>query len=620
MIRWQRGPWLVAYALLLTLSVIRGPVFSSDHEAAVARLGEDIRYLSSDELEGRGVGTAGLEKAADYIRGRFKSLGIDTTAGADVAMTPFPITVGSEVAKQKTYLKLKGPRGEECSLSLGEEYQPLTASGAEPKTADVVFAGYGISAPNLNYDDYQGADVAGKVVVVIRREPQQGNEQSVFDGTRDSIHASFNAKVQAASKAGAAAILLVNDPFTTSKEQKDELSRAGAIGRGPGRVPFAHLKQAVVDNMLRQTPIKAGDKELTSIAAVAASIDETLTPLTQPLPGWTAQFAFAFETITDEVSNVAAVIEGEGPLADETIVIGAHYDHVGYGSSGSLRPGARVVHNGADDNASGTAAVMELARRYSTRDAKPARRLLFIGFTAEERGLLGSNHYLNNPLFPLENTVAMLNFDMIGHVDVGGLQLNGVSSAKEFPAIVEKLSEGLDFTVIPAAMAGGSDHAGFYRRNIPFLFFFTGITETYHTPDDDFETIDVEGVAKTIDFAERVLDEIIAMPARPEFTKMQGESRRRRASTFLGIRPDFSTPDGGGVRCAEVTPESPAAKADIRVGDVITKIGDFDVTNMMGLMSTLGKFKGGDQVKIVVRRGAEVLTLDVTLATPGGAP
>ena len=192
------------------------------------------------------------------------------------------------------------------------------------------------------------------------------------------------------------------------------------------------------------SPLAAGDEQLTSLQQVADRIDATMAPVSQPLQGWTAEISVDFETEKDEVTNVIGVIEGEGPLAHETILIGAHYDHLGYGPFGSRRPKEKAVHNGADDNATGTAAVLELARRFAMRAEKPKRRLVFMGFTAEERGIIGSNKYLEDPLFPLEDTVAMINFDMIGHLSEDGLVIGGVKTAKEFDGILTGIATSLD--------------------------------------------------------------------------------------------------------------------------------------------------------------------------------
>jgi hypothetical protein len=596
-------------------------VSAATNEAIVARVAEDIRYLSSDELEGRGPGTKGLEKAAEYIRQRFQGLGLQGPAEGGAFMRPFEISVDTEVLVEKTSLVLRGPNGEELKLKLAEDYQPLATGGSGKAKAPVVFAGYGISAPKLEYDDYQDADLDGKVLLIIRREPQQDDPESVFDGKKVTSHSYIRTKLRVAKQNKASAVLLVNDPFTTKPKKQDSLTPPSGFGtRGQG-VPFAHLAQAVADQMLEQSSVESGEKSLTSVEAISEEIDETMSPLTQPLEGWTAELEFTFEAVKAEVSNVLGVIEGEGPLADETIIVGAHYDHIGYGPRGSRRPGERAIHNGADDNASGTAAVMELARRFAERGEKPARRLVFIAFTAEERGILGSNHYVAQPLFDLEKTVAMFNFDMIGNLRDEGLLLGGVRTGKEFAPLVEKISENGELKVRTSGPLGGSDHLGFYRKNIPVLFFFTGITKLYHTPDDDFETINVEGVVQTVDFAERLLDEVARLPQRPEFAKALGGGRPGRggARAHLGVVPDFGG-DQKGLRLADVHADSPAGRAGLKAGDVIVKFAEIDVADIQDLATGLQKYKPGQKVDVVVRRGDAETTLSVTLGEPRSAP
>jgi len=412
----------LSVSLLLVLAFGFVTTASAATKAAkVERVGEDIRYLASDELEGRGPGTKGLEKAAEYIRERFQGLGLRGAGEDGSFMRPFEITVDTKVVPAKTSLVLRGPDGQELKLELAEDYQPLATGGSGKANTQVVFAGYGIMAPKLNYDDYRDADVEGKVLLIIRREPQQDNPKSAFDGKKVTTHSYIRTKLQAAKKNKAAAVLLVNDPFTTKAKKKDQLTPPNGFGTRALGVPFAHVKQAIANQILERSSVKSGEQNLTSVEAISTRIDETMTPMTQPLEGWTAELEFTFETVKAEVSNVIGVIEGEGPLANETIVIGAHYDHLGYGPFGSRRPNERAIHNGADDNATGTAAVLELARRFAEREEKPARRLVFIAFTAEERGIIGSNRYVEKPLFDLENTIAMLNFDMIGNLREDGL-------------------------------------------------------------------------------------------------------------------------------------------------------------------------------------------------------
>ena len=605
-------------ACLLGLSVLAPISRAENNEAVVARVGEDIRYLASDELEGRGPDTPGLQKAADYIIDRFKSLGIRGGAEDGAYLRPFKIAIDTKVIPDQTHLVLRGPDGIELKLEAGKDFQPLATGGSGKLSGELVFAGYGISAPDLKYDDYAEQDLAGKIVVIIRRERQQDDEKSVFNGKQNSPHAYIRSKVQAAKKQKAAAILMVNDPFTTAQEKKDTLTAPGGFGTNSMGIPFGHISQELADRLLAAAPVKSGDDKLTTLAAVSDKIDSSLAPLTQPLTGWSADLQFQFESVKAEVSNVFGVIEGEGPLANETIVIGAHYDHLGYGPFGSRRPAERAIHNGADDNATGTAAVMELARRFAMRDKKPARRMLFIGFTAEERGIIGSNRYLSQPVYPLEDTVAMINFDMIGQLGEKGLQVSGSNSGKEFAELVKKVNQGNDLKVNLSNSLGGSDHAGFYRKGIPVLSFFTGLTDLYHTPDDDYETINVPGAVKTIDLAERILAELAELPKRPEYVKIARSGPGRGAIFLLGVVTDYGAEGGQGLKITDVSADSPAAQGGLKSGDVITKIGDVEVEGIEGLATGLRKYKAGQTIKIVVQRGDAEETFDVTLGEPRG--
>lgn len=609
-------------AAVLSLCSLCTPtvVFASDNNAeTIKRVGHDIEYLASDELEGRGPQTKGLEVAAEYIRDEFKKVGLKSGTEDGSFMQPFEITVGTEMVKKQTWLVLRGPDDQEMKLEVGEDFQALATGGGGDGKADVVFAGYGISAKREKYDDYKDLDTKGKVLLIIRREPQQDDEDSVFDGKRVTQHSYISTKLQVAKRQGAAAVLFVNDPFNTGKEGKDVLVKPDGFGTVGVGMPLANLKQDVANKLLKSSPIKSGDgNELTTVAAIEESIDKTLEPMSQALEGWTAEFKFTFDRIRVEIDNVVGILEGEGPLADETVVIGAHYDHLGFGPFGSRRPNERAVHNGADDNATGTAAVMELARRFAARDEKPARRMVFVGFTGEERGLLGSNFYVKNPLIPLEDTVAMINFDMIGNLRQQGLHVGGVRTGKEFPDLVEKVVADGSMKIDTSIPMGGSDHIGFYRNGIPVIFFHTGLTDLYHTPEDDFSTINVDGVVQSIDFAEKLLAEVVAMPKRPELVQDGGRRPRARgAMAYLGVVPDYSA-EVDGLKVTEVNAEGPAADGGLESGDVIIKIGDVAVADIQGLSTGLRKYKPGTEVEIVVKRGDEEKTLKVKLGSAPG--
>lgn len=426
------------------------------------RLARDIQYLASDELEGRGVGTGGITKAADFIRTRFKEVGLTSGVPDGSYFQNFKVSLDPEVVTEKTHLVLRGPEGQELKLELGKDYQPQAIGGNGKASGPIVFAGYGITAEKQKYDDYAGLDAEGKVLLIIRREPQQNDPHSIFDGQDVTEHSYVRTKLELAKKHKAAAVLLVNDPFSTKKE--DELTPPDMFGSRGLKVPFAHVSQKVVNEMLAASPLKVGeDTKLDSLAKIEARLDENLQPCSQPLVGWTADIETTLVIKQSETVNVIGVIEGEGPLANETIVIGAHYDHLGLGGFGSRQAALKEIHNGADDNASGTSGLLELAMRFGERGKKPARRLVFIAFSGEERGLLGSNYYLNNPIVPLADTVAMFNYDMIGRVNENKLTVYGVKTSKEFDKLVDASGEGspLKIEKIDGSMPN-SDHYGFY--------------------------------------------------------------------------------------------------------------------------------------------------------------
>jgi hypothetical protein len=585
----------------------------NNNAAVLERVGGDIEFLASDELEGRGPGSEGLVRAGEYMRDAFKKAGLVSGVKDGSYYQPFNLPQDSKLVKEQAMLVLHGPNGKTLKLALGKDYQALAIGGSGKVKADIVFAGYGISAPDLKYDDFKDADVAGKVLLVIRREPQQGSAKSAFDGKKTTPFAYVRTKVAQARKQKAAAVLFVNDPYTT-KGEKDALTPATGFGAGGDGLPFAHVSQKLVNELLAVSPIKAGDEtELKSVESIEAHIDEHYQPLTQALAGWSAEIEFTFNKVM--AHNVIGVIEGEGPLANETVLIGAHYDHLGYGPRGSRRPKVIAIHPGADDNATGTAAVVELARRFAASDTKPARRMVFIGFSGEERGLIGSRHYVKEPVFPLQDTVAMINFDMIGRLRGDKLTINGARSGKEFSALLDQANKNESLRIDKNVM-NGSDHFPFDQKGIPALHFFTGLTTDYHTPDDTFDRINVAGVVRTIDFCEQFLLAVVAMPTRAEYVKLSPPRRGGRGGmAYLGVTPDY-TDSVDGLKVTDVTADSPAAKGGIKAGDIITRIGKIPVADIQGLADGLRANKPGVTIEIDVKRGKEKKTLKVTLGRP----
>lgn len=658
----------------------KAAVLDSAAAAVEARLAEDVRYLASDELEGRGVGTAGLDKAADHLAARFASLGLKTDLFDGGPFQKFEMVVAVEQGpKEQNRLEFVGPKpadgGAEPKfpLTLGENVQTLGIGGSNAFSAPVAFVGYGITAPNLKYDDYAGIDVKDKVVVILRKEPQQNNPHSVFDGTRPSQHAPFTRKIANAFEHGAAAVVLVNDHYelrtkrasderewreavdkladlrkkflekkdaTAEDEAKhrdevrplvdalqaiqarlsgdyDQLLEFNGAGSESGhpKLPVYFAKRAAVDAVF-----KAAGAD--SLETLERKIDENLEPASRLLTGWNAAGEANVVRKKATVKNVVAVLEGEGPLADETVVVGAHYDHVGRGGPGSgslaVAPWTADVHNGADDNGSGTAALLEVARRYAAMGVKPKRRIVFIAFTAEERGLIGSAKYVREPRFALESTVAMVNMDMVGRLKDDKLIVYGTGTATEFDPLVESLNKKYQFklTKHPEGF-GPSDHASFYSKQIPVFHFFTGTHEDYHRPSDDTEKINFAGIRRITDMVCDVVDSIAQAEKRPEYKEVKVAQPNRGGGDrpYFGSIPDFAQ-EGEGYALMGVTKGGPADQAGLKPGDVIVKVGESRIGNLEDFDSALRKFKAGDKVPVVAKRGKDEVTVTVTLGAP----
>ncbi len=600
---------------VLCVSALGGENTASRSEsAAFKRVSSEIEFLASDAMEGRGPGTEGIEKAAEYIRDQFRELGLASGTPDGTYFQPFPLSLGKQLTPAGAHLVLEHSGGAKIELRLGKDFQALTIGGDADVSGELVFAGYGISAPKIPYDDFEGVDVEGKIVVLFRREPQQDDDKSPFDGKRVSAHSYIRTKMLRAAERKAAAILLVNDPYSTEKAGEDVLAPINGFGGASRKIPIAHIRQSVLDRILATSPLKTSEGEtLRDCRAVSAYIDKHLRPVSAPLAGWKGSYQAAFADKKTTVKNVVAVLEGKGPLADQTIIIGAHYDHLGYGGFGSRRPGVYAVHNGADDNATGTSAMLELARRFASLPEPLPRRIVFIAFSAEERGLIGSKYYVEHPLFPLENTTAMINFDMIGNVRDERLLVYGTGTAKAFGPLIEPAAEGTGLTIdAKAGVLAASDHWPFFRKKVPSFHIFSGMTAIYHTPDDDFETINVEGVVQAIDFTEKLATAIARLPEQTQFveTARQRMPRPRRGVGNYGFMPDYAAKVEG-VRVSAVKADSVAAKGGLRQGDIIVAVGGTTVGRPPELIRALRSVDRSKPLKLAVKRGDQTVQLEL---------
>lgn len=613
--------------LLLILTILAGVVWAQsslgaeNREAVVERVGNDIQYLASKELEGRGVETEGIKLAADFILSEYKKHGLLPALPDESYKQAFRVPLGKTQVVNETELTAEHTDGTKLQLTVGKDFQPLQRGLNGTGGGELVFVGYGISSSNEQYDDYANTDVAGKVIVMIRREPQQDRADGAFLGKETSSHSFIDRKLELAAKHGAAGIVFVNDRFTAPTPDRDELTGPSGFGTTECGIPFVHVKQRVIDQILAVSPLMikddSGERQLQTLEQVCNHIDETMSPVSQPVTGWNVKLTTRFSNDGVEAFNLIGTLEAEGDLADETIVVGAHYDHLGYGGYGSrAKNRTGEIHYGADDNATGTAAVLEMIRRI-TSGPKLKRRIVFICFSGEERGLLGSKHYISNPVYPLDKTVAMLNYDMIGTLRNNRVEVNGVGTAREFRPIVEAADEAstLEIRIIDHPFAG-SDHLPFFQKQIPVMFCFTGITSRYHTPDDTFEAINVPGTVDVIDYTESLLRGIDALRQAPRFQPVT-RNRRSPRIPYLGIVPNLSADrEQTGVPIQTVRQGSPAEAAGLQVSDVIVKANDTEIGVYSDLIQVIAAAAPGDALNLTIVRDEEETQLTATLGTP----
>lgn len=584
------------------------------------QVAQDIQYLASDKLKGRQPGTAEMKLAEDYIIQSFKDSGLSPGVDGEFRQT-FDLVdrqITQTTDPETTHLRFITPNGKTKPLAFNDQYVPMGYQETYAlKNLPVVFVGYGIDADREhNYNDYRDVDVEGKAVVLIRGEPQQKDPNSVFDGDDTSRYSYLQTKIAAAVEAKAAAIIMVNDAERASEnDNADPLATTSQFGRVTNRIPFLHLKREVLNQILADTPVMtAVGVPLNTIDQIESEIDATLEPLTQTIVGWQLDLATEFVELKTATSNIIGIVEGVGSIANETIVVGAHYDHLGMGDYGSRsRDAGKAIHNGADDNATGTAAVMALAKRLAKkRAADPpvaARRVIFICFTAEELGLLGAKHYVNNPVVPINQTVAMINFDMIGYLRENSVEIFGWDSAATFETLLNKANQSMGLTLVkPASRFVGSDHMPFDQKKIPNVFFHTGLNAVYHTPDDDFEAINVPGAVKVIDLAEQFLDQLATMEAAPPFVSAAALRKRVRLGVMVKTVPATNQ-----LEITEVAAGSIAEKSGIQPGDKILSFnGKTNINNDRRLSREI-KRGTGKIVDVILDRGGDAVILTVDL-------
>ena len=566
---------------------------------------KDVTFLARDEMKGRGNGMPELDIAADYIAEQFRLAGLTPKGENGTYFQPFEVTTGAELGA-KNELSIAG-----AALKINDDFVPIMISNTAAFDGPLVFAGYGITAPELNYDDYAGIDVKDKIVVVLRHEPQENDAQSKFDGANYTRHAPFVNKAINARLHGAKGIVFLSDPLHRDEEVGPATRRIETTDMG---IPAIHAKRAALVGVFR-----AANKDL---AAIQTDIDKDLQPRSFDLPGASAHIATEVTRIKKTVRNVIGALEGSDPaLKNEWVVVGGHYDHLGLGERDSMSPSqVGQIHHGADDNASGTSGVMELARLAANDDKPWKRSTLFMAFAGEEIGLLGSAHFVNNPTIPIGSITAMINLDMIGRITNNRVFVGGVGTSPNYKTMLEQLNAGtglqLDFS---DSGYGSSDHTSFNSKKIPVLFFFSGLHTDYHKPSDTSDKINADGAIKVASLVFGMMDKEANDNERPAYVEVQRPQQPGRGGgggygAYFGSVPDFRE-DIMGVLFADVVNDSPAAKAGLKAGDIMVEFDGKAIQKLNDYAFLLRSKQPGDVVPVVVKRNGEDVRVNVTLET-----
>ncbi|MGH9883625.1 MAG: M20/M25/M40 family metallo-hydrolase, partial [Pyrinomonadaceae bacterium] len=635
------------------------------------RLRQYVTYLSSDALEGRRTGTAGANDAAHYIAGEFSQIGlrpafktIPSPRNRGEARSnyrqKFPYVAGVKLGTNNQLVVGPSATLPAFNLQAGKDWTPLGFSSngrIEPST--MVFVAFGITDEEMKYNDYRAA-VRGKIALAMSGTPDGDNPHGKF-----ARYEEVRWKAIAARNAGATALLIISREDNFQDDRLSRLHYSNTAGE-------AGLPVAVVS---RQAALRLMGKEkdttiLTTLESVVRrGIAEQLKqerkafglaayPVVDTIPISDALVTLSTDLIRQEVPafNIAGILDGSDPtLKNEAIVIGAHYDHLGRGGEGSRAQREGEVHHGADDNASGVAGVLELARTFTNARPRPKRTIIFIAFSGEEEGLLGSNYYVNHPVVPLASTVAMINMDMIGRLKDKKLVIGGVGTAQQWRAMIDSanLLQSMAVNAGGSAHAGSarpsgipmvvgangqtvvssdsskqflltlnedgfgpSDHSSFYAKQIPVLFFWTGTHSDYHKPSDTADKINYEDEARILVLVSHIVRDIASSDKRPTYTLAKSDSTPGRSTGFrvyLGTIPNYADSNDG-LLLDSVREDSPAAKAGLRAGDKIVKLAGRDVRNVYDYTYALGEMKAGEEYEVELIRGSERLKLKLTPA------
>ncbi len=567
---------------------------------------DDVKALSSPAMEGRGAGTKGIGLAANMIEQRYRALGLQP-AGSKTYFQPFTVITGARL-KEGNRLEIEDGKSKRA-LKLNQDFVPFSFSASAEIAGPIVFAGYGVTAPEFGYDDYTHLDVKDKIVVMLRYEPSGFAAKSGNAGLTQ--HSQLITKAINARNHGAKAVILLNGKVRDGEE--DQLTKFGSVN-GPENVGIVIVQ---VKNDAASAWFAEAGKSLTDIQN---QIDSFSTPSSFAFPEkLQISLGANIEKTRATVNNVLAYLPGK---TDEYIIIGAHYDHLGYGNIDSLAPSQiGKIHPGADDNASGTAGVLELARLLAPRKGQLQRGVLFADFAGEELGLLGSAEWVKEPTLPLDKAVAMINMDMIGRIKVEKVFIGGTGTGATFKELLDEEKSKSPFHFEYSASGySASDHTSFVGKQIPVLFFFSGLHSDYHKPSDTWDKINAPDAAKLLDFIDDVALKVDSEKERVAFVTVKEDQPTGQAASgggggygpYFGSIPDFGQEENG-VKFSDVRPGSPAAKAGFKAGDILVQFGDKPIHNLYDFTDALRRSKVGDEVDVKVLRDGKQVSATVKL-------
>lgn len=579
--------------------------FIQPAEIKQAALRAHIAFLADDAQEGRLTGSTGIRRAADYIVKRLQAEGLKPLPGQTDFLLPFDYTADIKIGGHPTALEMTNgttksaykPEQDVRALAFTES---ATASGL------LVFAGYGIVVPG-SYNSYEGLDVKDKVVLVLRGIPEKLSAAQRMELNRFS---DLRFKAAQARNKGAKALLVVNGPNSA---------------RGGEPIPLSFDRSAASAGIVALSITGAtADQLLAPGGKPLKQLQDVLDTAAKPKPGFTVGSVTVTASggvvpVTKTDRNIVALLPATAANAEnEYVMIGAHYDHLGTGESGSLaRSGEEhAIHNGADDNASGVAAVLELATRLA-QEKERKRHILIALWAGEELGLVGSNYFAAHPPVPLEKIVAYFNFDMVGRLQNNKLQVQGVGSSPDWRMAATEFNRLSNFDL---ALTDDpylpTDVTSFYPKGIPVLAFFTGTHEDYHRPTDDANLINYEGMQRIAAYAGNIILNTLNDAKRPAYAQVTQTSMGGRSGgpmrVSVGTIPDYAYQRSDGMKLQGVRGSSPAEKGGMKPGDLIIEFGGQLVKNVYDYMNVLGALKGGEAVKAVVVREGKRLELSIT--------